>query len=883
MSNIETVEGILIALDKSITKRDKGYQIIESQYGKSNGHILSSDYYEYKRRKDSVTNRFNEEAIQLQNSLNSLCKKIRNRQSVLCELSEDKLNRKFFIPRQIALGKIRVQYENLDIYVPRMINFPFERSMYICNDKQINLIHKLFLRLMYALPVSKIEFFVFDPFGLGQAVRVFNSLFFVESVFPTKKIMSSSNDLKKELKKALEYAEHLIQEVFSSECINWEEYNRLMYSQGKYNNIRPYKVFTFIDVPDGMDTECFDMFRKILIHSKDCGFLVVFSFNEVVLEAEDSKLNTMALELKKCIERSQQLHEIVNYSKCNLPVDNLEITNIGEKLPEGSAFQELVDIYKRNVEETANNKLSFDDLSYSRGLYGRISVLELSIPIGYNETNGNKVELLIGDETPHYLIGGTTGSGKSNLLHNFIISACCRYSPEDLQVYLLDFKEGVEFSIYANPTLPHARLVATEADTEYGISVLGHLVREKERRYSLFKNKGCKDIKACRQNNPEILMPRILVIVDEFQVLFGNSEKTKTIEILEMLAKQGRGCGIHLIMATQSLKGIDFGTLGSQFGGRIALRCSSEDSKQLLGSITSNNEAAAELKIPYAILNTSQGSLSGNIKFAVPYADASEIRDKIKILLSQRYNGGRIGETKIFDGQKMPSFPQEREFESHDKMELKIGEVMDFDSDPFEIKLLEKEENNVLICGSDETMKNGLLKSILLSALHNGNIQEIIYIGNRGIRESVLEHDNQIKCLSDLNEFVEKYADRMFEKRRIIIMDNCNLVKEVKYPTGYVSTLPENVQKLVNYINEANLQGDYIVAFYERISSLKNGKLPTESFGHRIGFSLNADEKNKLLDNPVMLSSPMKSNRAFYAENGIIKTWFRPYVEKENE
>lgn len=140
----------------------------------------------------------------------------------------------------------------------------------------------------------------------------------------------------------------------------------------------------------------------------------------------------------------------------------------------------------------------------------------------------------VGDATPHYLIGGTTGSGKSNLLHNLIMSACSRYNPDELRVYLMDFKEGVEFSQYADPNLRHAMLVATEADTEYGITVLKHLVEEKEKRYAVFKSCGCKDIQGYRNKNITEIMPRIMVVIDEFQVLFGNTQKDQTIATLEI-------------------------------------------------------------------------------------------------------------------------------------------------------------------------------------------------------------------------------------------------------------------------------------------------------------------------------------------------------------
>jgi DNA segregation ATPase FtsK/SpoIIIE-like protein len=92
------------------------------------------------------------------------------------------------------------------------------------------------------------------------------------------------------------------------------------------------------------------------------------------------------------------------------------------------------------------------------------------------------------DSEHHALLAGKTGSGKSNLLHVLIHTLCEKYPPEELDLYLLDYKESTEFNVYAAPPLPHARLVATESDPEYGVTVLRHLVGELETRARIFKS-----------------------------------------------------------------------------------------------------------------------------------------------------------------------------------------------------------------------------------------------------------------------------------------------------------------------------------------------------------------------------------------------------------
>lgn len=876
--NQETMEGLLHCLDDSITSRDRRYETLDAQYKNAEGHILHKEYDEYLARLESITRRFKNEAIDYQEKIDRLCQRIRKSQPSLMELSSKYINKKGRFPRSIALGKLHVKYNNLDFYVPKTFSFPFEKPMYICDESKNVILHKVLLRLLFALPVDKQEYYVFDPIGLGKTVSKFNSLFSSERLFPQKKILSSTLELKTALKDVTKYILDLQTKVFNiaMDCQDWDSYNRRLYSQRELRRILPYKVFVFTAVPDGMDQECFDMFRTLVVHGKQCGLLVLFSFNEAILNTEDSKMKKMEIELRSCIENSVQLHNVFEEDNISNDFEHLEIRNIGEKFPDDYKLSILLDELKTIAEKQNGQGISFDEIMEQGSMFNGDSRNGLTIPIGCGASGNSVVELNIGDATPHYLIGGTTGSGKSNFLHNLIMSACCRYSPNEMRVYLLDFKEGVEFSQYANPKLKHAKLIATEADTEYGITVLRHLVEEQEKRYAAFKTCGCKDIQGYRDKNPNELMPRIMVVIDEFQVLFGNAQKDQTISSLEMLAKQGRGCGIHLVLATQSLKGIDFSTLGTQFGGRVALKCSAEDSKYLLGGITSNNEEAAELNVPFAILNTSQGRVSGNIKFMIPRADEKKIAEWIEKIEKKCNDINIETKTKIFEGQCLPKRPLKTRAEKQAYLQITFGELMDYNAEPCSVNLRPRVTDNLLICGHDDLIKKSLLDSVIESALSSEYCEEIVYVGddNEMIDKAFV---SKVVCFWSMKNFCEKYAECSFDKKRILIIDNCNLTKQIGYAPTMYGTPKAEAAFFKDYLDNANEKGSYIIAFYEGSNRIKNCGVPKDEFNYRIGYSVNVDEKNFLLGAGSQSNASVKKNRAFLVDNLELKAWFRPY------
>jgi hypothetical protein len=218
--------------------------------------------------------------------------------------------------------------------------------------------------------------------------------------------------------------------------------------------------------------------------------------------------------------------------------------------------------------------------------------------------------LRLNDLTPHWLIGGRSGAGKTAYLLNVLYGLSTRYGPDQLILYLLDFKEGVSFTEFTptdrDPTwIPHARVVGVESDREYGLAVLRELDAEMTKRADRYKEAGVTrfaDLRAAGGTNE-----RIVCVIDEFQVLVQGNDRLarEAVTLLESLARKGRSYGIHLILASQTVRGVESlyakrDSIFGQFPVRIALPGGGDVLDPL-------NQAADPLRLGQAVVNTAGG------------------------------------------------------------------------------------------------------------------------------------------------------------------------------------------------------------------------------------------------------------------------------------
>jgi DNA segregation ATPase FtsK/SpoIIIE, S-DNA-T family len=209
----------------------------------------------------------------------------------------------------------------------------------------------------------------------------------------------------------------------------------------------------------------------------------------------------------------------------------------------------------------------------------------------------------------HGLVGGDVRMGKTNLLHVLISQLALRYPPEELELYLLDFKE-VEFDAYLTERLPHARAITSRTDREFGLSMLRRFHDEIDRRARLCREARVTDLPDYRLATGQVL-PRALVIMDEFQVLFSEEDRLarEAGRLLADIAKRGAAFGLHLLLATQSPGGPLAAYLRpvyEQMALRIALGCTQPSvSQAILGE---GNDAATKLiRAGDAIYNDRRG------------------------------------------------------------------------------------------------------------------------------------------------------------------------------------------------------------------------------------------------------------------------------------
>ncbi len=574
-------------------------------------------------------------------------------------------------------------------------------------------VQSLITRILLSVPPSKARFTFVDPVALGESFALFMHLADEFEPLVGERIWTEPRAIEQRLADLAEHMETVIQKYLRNEYESIDAYNR---TAGEI--AEPYRFLVVADFPHAFSDQAAKRLASILRSGLRCGVQTILIRDPREPLPEGIKEEDLA-----------QACQIVKHSAKAAPVgwsvDVGALSQLPLTLDVPAQDAKMIPLLGRlgaAARSQSRVEVPFDTIApKSPAFWSLSSAQSLRIPLG--RTGATRIQqLVLGEGTSqHALVAGKTGSGKSSLMHTVVTGIATWYSPDEVEVWLVDFKKGVEFKTYAEHHLPHARAVAIESDREFGLSVLEGLDAELTRRGELFREASVQDIASYRKARPQARLPRVLLLIDEFQEFFLEDDRISqnAAQLLDRLVRQGRAFGMHALLGSQTLGGaftLARATMG-QMGVRIALQCNEADSQLILSD---ENVAARLLERPgEAIYNDAGGRVEGNCPFQVAWLpDAVRDRwlDEVQRQSGTKYDAlPRI----VFEGDAKPSAQLHPHFtgaqpDPRGAMRLWLGEAVAI-KPPTCVRLQRSSGANLAVLASRDDQALTTSSSVLLS------------------------------------------------------------------------------------------------------------------------------------------------------------------------
>ena len=479
-------------------------------------------------------------------------------------------------------------------------------------EKAIDVARQVIWRLMTSISASRAKLTLIDPLGRGQHFTSFMALGDHDPAIVGHRVWTDEANIDARLGELGHHVEDVLQATLRDQFQRIEDYNELAGSMAE-----PYRIVASVGFPEGLTRSSYKHLLALIESGLRCGVFTVMVVDQDKTWPGDMPMPGSDKLLRLNVDESGQwsvgMDELkgIPFKPLAPPPTNIR-SQLIDKIGKAAVAASKVEIPLKNILDKETEAEGSTD-------HG------IEIVVGSQGANRNVALELGKGVRQHVLIAGKTGSGKSTLLHSIITSGAFHYTPEQLHFYLLDFKKGVEFKPYADQGLPHARVIGIESEREFGRSVLQRLDAELQERGEKFRGYGVQELAEYRGMRGDEL-PRIMLIVDEFQEIFVRDDRLAgdCAMLLDRLVRQGRSFGIHVILSSQSLAGaysLPRATLG-QMAVRIAMQCSESDAALILAD---DNTGARLISRPgEAIYNDAGGLVEGNRPFQAAWLSSED-------------------------------------------------------------------------------------------------------------------------------------------------------------------------------------------------------------------------------------------------------------------
>jgi DNA segregation ATPase FtsK/SpoIIIE, S-DNA-T family len=389
-------------------------------------------------------------------------------------------------------------------------------------------------------------------------------------------------------------------------------------------------------------------------------------------------------------------------------------------------------------------------------------------PVGEDVDRYEPLEVVLGDDPVHALVGGPPGSGKTNFLYTLIGSLSARYGPDELEFYLLDFKEGVSFGRLASKRndrtwLPHARLIGVNInnDREFGLALLRFLGQELERRGAAAREYEVTKLEELRAEDPDGRWPRIVAVIDEFQVLIQQQDRItdESLHLLNDLARRGRSQGIHLVLASQNVGGVQALWGRTAILDQLTLRVALPKARRVLAQ---DNLAAQQIPRYSAVINAESGARQANRVVRLPDSGSAGTFDELQRELWQNRPYG-LTPPRIFDGAHVPGLTS---LAAPPTGEAVVGQRIDLAGSAATVRFDRNPGRNLAVIGTRADEAYDVLSSAVMSLAGGhkpGEVEFAVFEGEPDPRVARLarwleDGDHHVRFLTELPEPADRPA-----------------------------------------------------------------------------------------------------------------------------
>ena len=800
---------------------------------------------------------------------------------------------------------------DVHLKVPLALRFPEAGSILFETESSgdpeiIGTINNILLRLLSVAPPGKLNFSIFDPVGLGQNFAGITHLADYEDSIINERIWTQREQIETRISELNAHMEKVIQMYLRNEYATITEYNK------QAGNIaEKYHFLVIADFPGNFSEAATRGLLSIAASGARCGIYTLIHWDKrqpspEALVADDIRKTSITITQGQG-ESLQFVDQITPGTSLHFnppPPDELA-TEFVHQIGKASSDSNRVEVPFSQIMPPASDLWKGDTTD------------ELRIAIG--RTGATKLQTLaIGKGTrQHALFAGKTGSGKSTLFHVMITNLALSCSPDQVEFYLIDFKKGVEFKCYGSRKLPHARVVAIESDREFGLSVLQRLDEELKRRGELFREAGVQDLAAFR-NSGKRIMPRTLLIIDEFQEFFVEDDRIaqNASVLLDRIVRQGRAFGIHVLLGSQTLGGaysLARATLG-QMVIRVALQCNEADAYLIMDE---SNPAPRLLTRPgEGIYNDSAGAIGGNSPFQTVWLPEDERDSHLDTILSLAGKHNLSTPSPIvFEGNApadirenslLADLLSSRPEQSPASPKLWLG-APNAIKGPTEAVFHRQSGNHMLIIGQRDDATAAIMASSLLALcgqINRDGLQLVVIDGNppgspeRELLEGMydaLPHEIRSSRDHDISTLIGEVAAELQRRGEqqtagelppvFVFINGLQRYKKLRYDDDLAYSFDASSQssnpalQLNDIICEGAALGIHLIASidsYNNIGRTLSRKALSE-FEMRVLFQMSSNDSAALVDSSKGAALGMHRALFYNEHEGYLET-FRPYA-----